>query len=64
MTYDEADQRIKELVDEEFLIKLTEIGRCYGWSGDYVEIGQFIEELWRDFGKEPPDVSPYELTQL
>lgn len=41
----EAENRIKELVDQEFLDKLVEVARIYGWSGDYTEVCKFIEEI-------------------
>jgi len=62
MTYTEAENKIKELVDKEFLIKLTEIGRLYGWAGDYVEIGSFIKTLHRYAEVEVPITEPYDLT--
>jgi hypothetical protein len=61
MTYTEAETKIKELLDKEFLDKLLEIGKLYGWSGDYVEIGSFIEELHRLGGIDNVDTEPYQL---
>ena len=61
MTYTEAENKIKELLDKEFLDKLLEIGKLYGWSGDYVEIGYFIEKLHRYHGVENIDTIPYDL---
>jgi len=63
MTYKEAENKIKELADKKFLIKLTEIGRLYGWSGDYVEIGRFIEAIHCYAEVEVPIIEPYELTE-
>ena len=31
------DEKIGKLLDDEFLKKLVEIARIYGWSGDYME---------------------------
>lgn len=61
MTYTEAENKIKELLDNEFLDKLLEIGKLYGWSGDYVEIGSFIEQLHMYHGIENVDTKPYDL---
>lgn len=61
MTHSEADQKIKELIDIDFLNTLAEVGRLYGWSGDYVEIGQFIEDLHQAIGVENVNTEPYEL---
>lgn len=43
MTYTEAENKIKKLLDDEFLSKLLEIGKLYGWNGDYVEIGALLK---------------------
>jgi hypothetical protein len=61
MTYTEAENKIKELLDKDFLEKLLEIGKLYGWRGDYVEIGYFIEQLHRYHGFENIDAVPYDL---
>ena len=63
MTHEEADEKIINLLDDEFLNKLLEVGKLYGWSGDYVEIGNFIEELHRKKGITIPneDLQCYEL---
>lgn len=60
MTHTEAEEKIKEIIDIEFLNKLAEVGRLYGWRGDYVEIGGFIEELHREKGI-VVNTEPYEL---
>lgn len=56
---DEEDKKIKELLDDDFLAKLLEIGKLYGWRGDYVEIGSFIEALHQLHGIENIDATPY-----
>ncbi len=61
MTYLEAENRIKDLVDEGFLDKLAEIGRLYGWQGDYVEIKEFINTLHLHYGINDVDLEPYNL---
>lgn len=63
MTYNEADVKIRELINDEFLATLLEVGKLYGWTGDYVEIGQFIENLHAEHGIEGVDVQPYELEE-
>ncbi len=61
MTYSEAENKIKELLDKEFLDRLAEIGRLYGWSGDYCEIRSFIKELHRYHGIDQGDSECYDL---
>lgn len=61
MTYSEASKRINELLDKEFLAKLVEVGKLYGWSGDYAEISGFIRELHGYVGIENVDTEPYGL---
>jgi hypothetical protein len=61
MTYSEAENRIIELLDKEFLARLLEISKLYGWNGDYVEIGSFIRELHESFGIDNADITPYDL---
>ena len=55
-------QKIVQLLDNEFLNKLVEIGRIYGWSGDYTEIGKFILYLHQIAGINisHKDIEPYE----
>jgi len=55
---DPAD-RLKPHLTPEFLSTLAEVARIYGWEGDYQEIGQFVENLHRYAGVEPPDLEPY-----
>lgn len=64
MTYSERDEKLKELIDIEFLNKLLEIGKLYGWSGDYHEIGEFIINLhkYKNIDISDNDIEPYELT--
>ena len=61
MTFDESEDKIKELLDKEFLDKLLEIGKLFGWSGDYIEISNFIEELHRYHGINKVDTEPYDI---
>lgn len=61
MTQKEREQRMRQLLTDDFLAKLTEAAKLYGWRGDYVEIGAFVEELHKDVGKEPPFIEPYEV---
>jgi hypothetical protein len=58
-TYVEAENKIKQLLDKDFLDKLLEVGKLYGWSGDYHEIGSFIKELYRYHGIDNVDIEPY-----
>ena len=63
MTYSEADEKIKTILDKDFLDKLVELGKLYGWSGDYEEIYSFIEDLYEHTDLELPDLTPYELEE-
>lgn len=60
MTFDESEDKIKKLLDKEFLDKLLEIGKLYGWNGDYIEISSFIEDLHEYHGIKKVDTEPYE----
>jgi hypothetical protein len=64
MTYTEANKKMKELADDSFLEKLVEISKLYGWTGDYIEIGSFVEELFAIAGKIVPNLEPYILKDL
>jgi len=59
----EDNKKIKELLDVEFLKKLTEIGKIYGWQGDYYEIGNFIIELHKIVGIDisHKEIKPYKI---
>jgi len=46
MTEDIKNEQIKQLVTPEFLETLGEVAKLYGWSGDYVEISNFVESLY------------------
>lgn len=68
MTYDQADEKIKQLADNQFLAKLVEIAKCYGWrGGDYEEIATFVDGLHEIAGKDRPIASiylePHQLTE-
>lgn len=41
-------------VDDAFLKKLVEVARKYGWSGDYVEVRDFVQYCFREASKTPP----------
>jgi hypothetical protein len=62
MTFLEADKKIKELLNKEFLEKLTEVARLYGWRGDYCEIRWFMESLHERAELDIPELEPYDLT--
>ena len=52
-------EKLKPQITEEFLGTLTELAKNYGWSGDYVEVGGFIEWCYEKAGKIPRDLEPY-----
>lgn len=45
---------------EDFLTELTTRARRYGWSGDYIEVRNFVENLYKQAKLEVPDLEPYE----
>ena len=61
MTEKESEQKYKEICTPEFLEKLVEISRMYGWEGDYIEIQVFVEDMHRYGGVELPILEPYEI---
>ena len=63
ITVKEQEEKFNELLDAEFLAKLKEVGRLYGWDGDYVEIGGFIMALHlkRNIELTNEDIEPYEI---
>lgn len=62
MTFTEADNKSKALINKDFLDRLVELGRLYGWSGDYSEIKGFIETLFEYTDFALPDLTPYQIT--
>lgn len=45
--------------DLKFLEKLTELAKQYGWHGDYIEVEQFVEWVYREMDEKIPDLEPY-----
>ena len=45
---------------KDFLDELTERCKIYGWNGDYVEIIQFVESLYKEAQIDIPNLEPYE----
>lgn len=56
----ERQKKLRPLLTEEFLNTLSEASKIYGWSGDYIEVCQFVEDLYEVAGKDKPDLEPYE----
>lgn len=52
--------RVENTATDDFLTKLVDIARIYGWSGDYIEVENFIEFTYNARGLKMPDVTPYE----
>lgn len=46
---------------KEFLDELVKRAKQYGWSGDYVEIRNFVESLFYDAEFPVPDLEPDEV---
>ena len=44
--------------DKEFLDRLVLLSKKYGWSGDYVEVYQFVEWIHKELDTECPDLNP------
>tara|TARA_R110000772_G_scaffold53717_3_gene122793 strand:+ start:685 stop:888 length:204 start_codon:yes stop_codon:yes gene_type:complete len=57
----EREDKIKALLDEEFLVRLTEIARLYGWRADFIEVASFIEDLYEEAEIELPELQPYDI---
>lgn len=47
-------------LDDEFLRKLFLLGKTYGWSGDYVEVKDFIDYAFKMSGNISPTDAEYE----
>ena len=62
MTQEDIDNKLKELVTPEFLSTLTEVSKLYGWSGDFIEIFNFVEDLHSIKGINIDSYEPYETT--
>lgn len=52
--------RYRAIIDDDFLFRLRECAKFYGWSGDYVEIEKFVAELHQAADVVCPDLAPYE----
>lgn len=50
---------IRDKITPEFLATLNEVARCYGWSGDYIEICAFINDIHSGLGLPIPDLTEY-----
>ena len=44
---------------EDFLEKLVEEAKIFGWDGDYIEISAFVKAVHLKYGIEVPDLEPY-----
>jgi hypothetical protein len=62
MTEKEREERLVVLLDDKFLNSLREVGKLYGWRGDYAEIGEFISELHKIKGIINIDTTPYNIS--
>ncbi len=49
---------LKAKLTPEFLQTLLEVATVYGWSGDLIEIENFVGEVFETAGKDKPDI-PY-----
>lgn len=41
--------------DKQFIERLTLLARHYGWTGDYIEIQNFVEWAHKQYGLALPD---------
>ena len=61
-TYEERDNKIKEIADKEFLDKLIEVAKLTGWSNDYYEVSAFVGEVYTiATGAMFPITDPYDV---
>jgi len=61
MKEEEIKEKLTLLCDDYFLGKLCEAARIYGWTGDFVEVREFIKTLYGIVDKKMPEVLPYDL---
>jgi len=52
---------IKPKITDDFLSTLSELARIYGWTGDYGEIVNFVEDCFILAEKEKPNLEFYEF---
>lgn len=57
----DRDARLKVLLTPQFLEVLSEVARLYGWTGDYVEVRRFVEDVHEEVGLEYPDLEAIEI---
>jgi hypothetical protein len=62
MTYKEADEKIKQLADDQFLAKLTEVFKLNTLICDDYEIAEFIKYIYQLRGLQFPDLELYQKT--
>ena len=51
---------IRALLTPDFLEKLAEVVKHYGWAGDYFELTRFVRECYGIAGIDPPNLDPYQ----
>lgn len=61
MTEEKRNEQLEKLLTPEFLTTLLEVSKLYGWSGDYIEIAHFVEELHEIKGIKIGAVQCYEI---
>ena len=57
--YTKKEEELIPLLTASFLSTLVEAGKITGWSNDYVEIKNFIRDLFSLVCREPPNLDPY-----
>lgn len=57
----DKDSKLVSLLDNDFLTKLNEVGKLYGWCGDYFEIAEFVKAMYDRAGQPEPDTEAYEI---
>jgi hypothetical protein len=51
---------ISVYLTDEFLFDITEVAKHYGWEGDYIEVENFVKELYYEVDKIPPNLDTYD----
>jgi hypothetical protein len=66
MGEEEMQRRLEYILTKEFLTNLVEVARIYGWSGDYIEIEDFIMSLhyYKNIDIKLEDIMPYKSNEL
>ncbi len=62
ITESESIEKLKSLLNNDFLTRLNEVSKLVAWRCDHHEVSAFIKLLYDTMGYEKPDTDPYEIT--